>query len=84
MAGTRFITLIFVRPSIFKDRATMSSDPTQVISAMTASPKKGERTEASREMLPWYKSSAAAEKATPTPKEEAKTIELMPSSRDLA
>ena len=39
MAGTRFITLILVSPSMFSDRATISRDPTQVISAMTASPR---------------------------------------------
>ena len=39
MAGTRFITLILVRPSMFKDSATISKEPTQVISAMTASPR---------------------------------------------
>ena len=78
------ITLIFVRFSMFRARAAISSEPTQVISAMTASPSRGERKEASREMLPWYKNNAAAEKATPMPREEAKTMELMPSSRDLA
>ena len=34
MAGTRFITLILVRPSIFSDSAMISKEPTQVISAM--------------------------------------------------
>ena len=33
---------------------------------------------------PWYKKMPTAEKATPTPREEAKTMELMPSSTDLA
>ena len=52
MAGTRFMTLIFVRPSIFRLRATISKEPTQVISAMTASPRRGERKAAAREMAP--------------------------------
>ena len=52
-AGTRFITLIFVTPSIFVANATINSDPTQVISAITASPPRyGSSTDASREMLP--------------------------------
>ena len=52
-AGTRFITLILVMPSMFSARATISSEPTQVISAITASPRKGEIKEASREIRPW-------------------------------
>ena len=52
IAGTRFITLIFVSPSIFKPIATIIREPTQVISAMTASPRKGARKEARRAMAP--------------------------------
>ena len=52
-AGTRFMTLIFVMPSIFRLRAAMSREPTQVISAITASPpRKGAMKDALREMSP--------------------------------
>ena len=40
------MTLIFVIPSIFRASATINSDPTQVISAMTSGPRKGEIKEA--------------------------------------
>lgn len=50
MAGTRFMTLILVTPSMFSESATISREPTQVISAMTASPRKGWRKEASTAM----------------------------------
>ena len=52
MAGTRFMTLILVSPSILKASATISREPTQVISAMTVSLRRGCRNEASREMDP--------------------------------
>ena len=52
MAGTRFMTLIFVMPSILKDSATIINEPTQVISAMTASRSSGSRKEARTAMLP--------------------------------
>ena len=52
MAGTRFMTLIFVIFSIFSPRAKISKDPTQVISAITTSLKTGERTEAIIEIEP--------------------------------
>ena len=47
MAGTRFITLILVNPSMFREIATIIREPTQVISAMTASARNGARKEAS-------------------------------------
>ena len=43
MAGTRFMTLTFVAPSMFSARAAIIKDPTQVISAMTLSLRKGWR-----------------------------------------
>ena len=53
-AGTRFMTLIFVTPSMFKDNAAMRREPTQVISFCTAAlPIRGDNTPASREMEPW-------------------------------
>ena len=79
------MTLIFVMPNIFSDSAAMSREPVQVISAMTAaSPIRGDRNPAIREIEPWYRKMAAAENITPMPREEAKTMELMPSSTALA
>ena len=53
IAGTIFITLILVIFSMFKDRAMISREPTQVISPMTVSfCSSGARKAASREMLP--------------------------------
>ena len=51
-AGTRFMTLIFVRFSIFRPSARISREPTQVISAMTISLRRGCRKEAIREIEP--------------------------------
>ena len=52
IAGTRFMTLILVTFSIFRLRATISREPTQVISAITASPSRGDSSPARREMAP--------------------------------
>ena len=52
IAGTRFMTLILVPFSIFRLRATISREPTQVISAITASPSRGDSSPAKREMAP--------------------------------
>ena len=51
MAGTKFITLILVTPSIFRLMATISSEPTQVISATTASLRRGARLLAASVMI---------------------------------
>ena len=51
MAGTKFITLILVIPSIFRLMATISSEPTQVISATTASLRRGARLLAASVMI---------------------------------
>ena len=51
MAGTKFITLILVIPSIFRLMATISSEPTQVISATTASLRRGARLPAASVMI---------------------------------
>ena len=53
MAGTRFMTLIFVTPSMLRARAAIIKDPTQVISAMTLSTKKGSKKEAAKAISPW-------------------------------
>ena len=52
IAGTRFMTLILVTFSIFRLRATISREPTQVISAITASPSRGDSSPARREIAP--------------------------------
>ena len=52
MAGTRFITLIFVTFSIFSPSATIRSEPTQVISAITVSLSRGDSRPAAREIAP--------------------------------
>ena len=52
MAGTRFMTLILVTFSMFRDRATISREPTQVISAMTVSLSSGASSPAAKEMAP--------------------------------
>ena len=53
IAGIRFMTLIFVMPSIFRLMAKIRREPTQVISAMTASPRKGDNTEAASVIGTW-------------------------------
>lgn len=50
IAGTKFMTLILVIPSMFKLMARMSSDPAQDISAMTASLSSGARAPAASVM----------------------------------
>ena len=52
MAGTRFMILIFDATSIFSPNATMSREPTQVISAITLSLSRGASNPAAREIVP--------------------------------
>ena len=52
IAGTRFMTLILVTFSIFRLRATISREPTQVISAITLSLSRGASNPAAREIVP--------------------------------
>ena len=52
MAGRWFMILSLVTPSMLRPRPMIKTEPTQVISAMAISPKKGEMTPASRVMLP--------------------------------
>lgn len=47
------MTLIFVMPSIFRLIAKIRREPTQVISAMTLSPRKGDNTEAASVIGTW-------------------------------
>ena len=78
------MTFNFVIPSMFSARASMMTEPTQVISAMIASIKSGASQYAKKTMLPWYTRMKRAEKATPMPKEEANTMDDTKSSMDFA
>ncbi len=84
MAGTRFPTRIWATSRMLRPMPTMSSPPTAVISATTAWLRKPAAHFAMREIVPWYTNTGSAEKTTPTPMVEEKTMAEMPSNIDFA
>ena len=82
MAGTKFITLILVRPSMFKDSATISKEPTQVISAITAIAQIGLEKGGHQGNGALIEQNGHCGESHAQSREAPKTMELMPSSRD--
>ena len=82
-AGTKFATLISATFNKLRDNPIISSDPTQFISAITASLRYGATTCASIVIAPWYTNTDTAESITPTPSVAPNTTDEIASNTDL-
>ena len=79
IAGIKFIILKSVRFNILNPIPIKSTDPTVVISRITAALSKGARSCANNMSPPWYSSKGIAEKITPIPSDDEKRIAEIPS-----
>ena len=82
IAGTKFITLIFVIPSILSDNATIKSEPITDICEIIYSVKIGETTVAKRVKPPSINSTEREANITPTPRLEVSAIAATQSITD--
>ena len=79
MAGRRFPTFTFFPKATFRPTQKIRTEPTQERLSIRDSSKNEAMREAKRVIPPWYIPKGTAEKVTPIPKVEAKTITMTKS-----
>ena len=84
MAGSRLATRILLISRRLSPMANSRRPPAAVISVTIWSVRTLSKNPAPRVIAPWYKDTGEAEKPTPSPKDEAKAIEVNPSMAALA
>ena len=82
IAGTKFITLIFVIFSILSAIAIIRSEPITDILEIISADKKSLITTASNVNTPSIPKTATEDSITPKPSEEVSTIAVIPSIKD--